>query len=130
MKLHTLQSRVWPTSFLVVDNQQARPSRVLTFTLTLMKYFNPQSVAPATGVESQHNISGLSSFFRNLQSVMSYQQIDTSRFYPPTRNIKNISSKEPSLSLLRSQLTPNSSSSRTTEPVYNRSFSGPLLSNS
>ena len=71
------QRRVQLASFLVVDDQQAGPSRPLTFTLTPTKHVNPPSVASATGEESQHNISGLSSFFENLQSVMSYQQIDT-----------------------------------------------------
>ena len=41
----------------------------------------------------------------------------------------NISSNQPSRSLFRSQLMPNSSSSRTTGPASNRSFSGSLLSN-
>ena len=39
------RSRGHPTSFLVIDDQQAGPSRLLTFTLTLMKHFNPSSVA-------------------------------------------------------------------------------------
>ena len=77
------QSRGQPTSFLVIDNQQAGPSRPLRFTLMPMKHFNLPSVASATGKESQHNISGLSSFFGNLQSVMSYQQIDTPQPFSP-----------------------------------------------
>ena len=78
------QTRRQLTSFLVVDDQQAGPSRPLTFTLTQMKQFNPPSVASATGEESQHNISGLSGFFGNLPSVWSYQQIDTPQpFLPP-----------------------------------------------
>ena len=68
------QSRGQQTSFLVTDNQQAGPSRPFTFTLALMKHFKPPPVASATGEGSQHNISGLSSFFGILQSVMSYQQ--------------------------------------------------------
>ena len=73
------QSRGQQTSFIVVDNRQAGP-----YPLIPMKHFNPPSVAYATGEESQHNISGLSSFFGNLQSVMSYQQIDTPQpFSPP-----------------------------------------------
>ena len=40
----------------------------------------------ATGKESQHNISGLSSFFENLQSVMSYQQTDTSQPVSPAEH--------------------------------------------
>ena len=46
---------------------------------------------------------------------------------PPPPQSKNISSHQPSLSLLHYQLTPNSSSSRTTALASNRSFSGPLL---
>ena len=42
------------TSFLVVDDQQARPSSMLTFTLTPMKHFHPLSVTSATGKGSQH----------------------------------------------------------------------------
>ena len=41
-----------PTSFLVVDDQQARPTRQLTLTLTLVKHFKPPLVASATGKES------------------------------------------------------------------------------
>ena len=37
------------TSFLVIDDQQAGPSRFLTFTLTPTKHFNPPSVASAIG---------------------------------------------------------------------------------
>ena len=75
------QSQGQPTSFLGVDDQQAGPSSPLTFTVTPMKHFNHPSVASAKGEESQHNISGLSSFFGNLQSVMSYQQIDTTAVF-------------------------------------------------
>ena len=74
------QSIGQPTSFLVIDDQQAGSSRLLTFTLTQTKHFNPPSVA-ATGEESQHNISGLSSFFGNISSVLSYQQIDTPQLF-------------------------------------------------
>ena len=71
-------------SFLVVDDLQARPSRPLTFTLTPTKHFNLPSVASVTGKESQQNISGLPSFFGNLQSVMSYQpSIHSSHFHHP-----------------------------------------------
>ena len=38
------QSRGQPTSCLVVESEQARPSRPLIFTLTLMKQFNPQQL--------------------------------------------------------------------------------------
>ena len=75
------QSRVQQTSFLVIDDQQAGPSQPLTFTLMPVKPFNSPSIASATGEESQHNISGLSSFFGNLKFVMSYQQIDTRQPY-------------------------------------------------
>ena len=77
------QSRGQPTSCLVIDNQQAGPSRPLTFTLMPMKHFNPPSVASATAEEGQHNISGRLSFLRNLQSMMSYQQIDTLQPFLP-----------------------------------------------
>ena len=77
------QSRRQSISFLVIDDQQAGPSRPVTFTLTPTKHFNPPSVASATGEESEHNKSGLSSFFGNLQSVMSYQQIDTLQPFSP-----------------------------------------------
>ena len=95
-----------PTSFIVFDNQQAGPSRLVTFTLTSIKHFNPPSVASATGEESQHNISGLSGFFENLQSVMTYRLTSHSCFHHPTNNklpllqpqlyCKNISSNQPS----------------------------------
>ena len=71
------QSRGQPTSFVVIDNQQAGPSRPFTFTLTRMNHFSPPSVASAIGKESKHNISGVSGFFRSLHSLMCYQQIDT-----------------------------------------------------
>ena len=71
------QSRGQLTSFLVIHDQQAGSSKPLRFKLTSTKYFNPPSVASPTGEVSQHNISRLSSFFGNLQSVMSYQQIST-----------------------------------------------------
>ena len=54
------------TSFLVVYDQQAGPSRPLMFTLTPTKHFNRPSVVFATCKESQNNISGLLSFFGNL----------------------------------------------------------------
>ena len=120
------QSRGQLTFFLVVDNQQAGPSRPLTFTLMPKKHFN--SPSSATGEEYQHNISGLSSFFGNLQSVMSYQQIDNHSFFhkmtcqdqPPL-----LQPPLPSLNLilLRSQATSNSSRSRTTAFASNQSFS-------
>ena len=68
------QYRGQPTSFLVVDDQQVGPSQLLTFALMPLKHFNPP-VASATGKESQHNISGLSTFFRNLQSVMTTNRL-------------------------------------------------------
>ena len=101
------QSRGQPTAFIVVDDQQQTgPSRPLTFTLTLTMHFNPPSVASATGEEIQRNISGLSSFFGNLQSVMSYQQIDTPQPFsrtpaasPPTTTAAQQEHHQPSLYL-------------------------------
>ena len=75
------QFSVQPTSVIVVDDQQPGPSRPLTFTMTPMKHFNPPSVASATGEESQHNISGLSSFLGIYSLLMSYQQIDTLQLF-------------------------------------------------
>ena len=57
-----------------------------------MKHFNPPSVASATGKESQHNISGLSSFFGNLQSMMSYQQIKTPQLCSPSNTHRQAAS--------------------------------------
>ena len=62
---------------------QAGRSRPLTFTLPLTKHFNPPSVSSAAGAKSQHNKSELSSFFENVQSMMSYQQIYTQQLFPP-----------------------------------------------
>ena len=50
------------TSFLIIDDQQAGPKRSRTFTLMQMKHLNPPLLDSATGEESQHNMSGLSSF--------------------------------------------------------------------
>ena len=100
------------------------------------KALNPLSVTSATGEEDSHNISGLSSFFGNLQSDMSYQQINTPQPFcqvtyinkPPLLKVTILQQEpQPSLSLSSSQPTPSSSSSRTTALGYNRSFSGPLL---
>ena len=77
------QSRGQPTSLLIIDDQQAGPSRQLTFTLTLTKHFNPSPVASATNEQGQHKISGLSSFLGNIPSVLSYQQIDTPQPFSP-----------------------------------------------
>ena len=77
------QSRGQPKSFLVVDHQQAGPSRPLTFTLMPMKHFKHLSIDSATDKETQHNISGLSSFLGNIPSVLSYQQIDTLQPFSP-----------------------------------------------
>ena len=100
------QSRGQSTSFLVVDDKQAGPSRPFTFTLTLMKHFNPPSVASATGEESQHKISGLPSFFRNHQPTRQHQP---PLLQPPPFHSKTADS----LHLLCSQPTPNSSRSKT-----------------
>ena len=132
------ESRGQPNSLLVVDDQQTGPSKPLDFTLMLTKHFNPPSVASATGEESQRNMSGLSSFFGHIPSVLS-RLTHCSRFHqlthnhqppvlqPPPTHSKNISSYQSSLSLLHSQPTPNSSCSRTTAIASNQSFSGPLL---
>ena len=85
------QSRGQSVSFVVADNQQAGPSRPLTFTLTPMKQFNPLSVVSAPGAESHDSMSGLSrffwnlpsSFFGNILSVLSYQQIGTPQLFSP-----------------------------------------------
>ena len=92
-----------------------------------MKHFNPPPVASATGEENQHSISGLSNFFGTLQSVISYQRIDTLQPFspanmpapatsPPTTTAsqqQNIISHQPNLCLLHSQPMPSSSHSRT-----------------
>ena len=54
-----------PTSYVVVDDQQPGTSRQMIF--------NPPSVAPSPQEESQHNTSGLSSFFGAISSVLQYQ---------------------------------------------------------
>ena len=119
------KSRGQPASFLVLDDQQTGPSsRPLTFTLIPTKNFNPPSVVSVTGEESQQNISGLSGFFRNLQSVMSYQLIDTLQPFspvdtlapaasPPTTTASQQEHQQPGRHLLRSQPTQNSNRSRT-----------------
>ena len=48
------QSQMATKGQLVVDDQQAEPSRPLNFTLTPTKQFNPPSIASATGEECQH----------------------------------------------------------------------------
>ena len=139
------QSRGQSTSFLAVDEKQTRPSRPLTFTLTPTKHFNPLSVASATDEESQHNISGRSCFFGNVPLVLSYQQIDTSQPFspadtqvpatlPPTTTLQQ-QYQQPSLHLLCSQPTPNSSPSRTSakpsigpfDDHCSKPFQGPFL---
>ena len=49
------------------------------FTFSPTKHFKPPSVATVTGEESADNISGLSSSFGNIQSVMNYPQMDTAQ---------------------------------------------------
>ena len=70
------QPRGQPTSFIILDDHQTEPSGLPTFTLTPTKHLNPPSIASATVEESPHNISGLPSFFGNIQSITSFQQID------------------------------------------------------
>ena len=123
------QSRGQSISFVVADNQQAEPSRPLTFTLTPMNQFNPLSVVSAPDAESHDSISGLSGFFWNLPStffgnilsVLSYQQIGTPQL------TGCLSSNHHRTAAAKQQ--PNSSSSRTTALASNQSFSGPHLSN-
>ena len=124
------QFRGQPTFFLINDNQHAAPSRPCTFTLTPMKHFNPSSVASTTGQESQHNISGLSSFFGNIPSghcrsthCSHFHQL-THNHQPPLLQLplphsNNISSHQPSLNLIHSQPMPNSRS-KTTAIASNR----------
>ena len=47
--------------------------------------FNPPSVAASQQEESQHNTSGLSSFFGAIPSVLQYQQIDTPQPFSPSQ---------------------------------------------
>ena len=134
------QSRGQTTSFIVVDDQQqAGPSRPLMFTLTLTKHLNPPSVPSATGEESQH-ISGLSSFFGNLKSVMSFQQIDTPQLFLPV-NIPAPAASPPITNTSQQEYQqpaaqpppPLQSADAKQQPQYNicqafnQSFSGPLL---
>ena len=66
-----------PTSYVVVDDQQPGTSRQLIF--------NPPSVTPSPQEESQHNTSGLSSFFGAIPSVLQYQQMDTPQPFSPSQ---------------------------------------------
>ena len=65
-----------PASFIVVDDQQPGPSRQLMFALSPTKTFNLPSVTSGQQEDSQHNMSGLSSLFGSIPSVLQYQQID------------------------------------------------------
>ena len=66
-----------PTCYVVVDDKQPGTSRQMIF--------NPPSVAPSQQEESQHNTSGLSSFFRAIPSVIQYQQMDTPHPFSPSQ---------------------------------------------
>ena len=121
---------------MVVDHQQAGPSRPINFKLTSTKHCNPLSVASTTGKVNSHNISGLSSFFGDLQSLLSYQQIDTPQPFspsnlhqhtasPPTTQHQEFPQKPAQLQLPNSH--PSPSSSRPTALAYNWSFSGQLI---
>ena len=119
------QSRGQPTSFLIVHDQQAGPSRPITFTLTLTKHFNPPSVASATGKESQHNISGLSSFFGNIPSVLSYQQIDTLQPFLPV-DMQSPATSPPRLTAKTSAATSPASASSAVTPGQTAATVEPL----
>ena len=88
-------------SYRFVDKQQPSTSRQLHFTISPAKHFNSLSVASVTGEESTNNISALSSIFGNIQSVMSYPQMDTPQ--PLTPLLQPPSSK----SINRSQPSPS-----------------------
>ena len=126
---------------LFVDDQQAGPSRPLTIILIPTNHFNPAPVASATEKESQHKISGLSRFFGNIPSVLSYQQINALQPYSPA-NTQPPAASPPIITASQqehyqppahsqpqcpSQSTPNSSSSRTTAIASNWPLSGPLV---
>ena len=72
-----------PISYLVVDDQQPETSRQLMFNLSTTKTVNPHSVAAVQQEKSQHNISGLSSLFGGILSVLQYQQINTPQPFHP-----------------------------------------------
>ena len=77
-------------AFILIGN-----SSQLHFTISPAKAFNPPSVTTVTGRESTHNISGLSSLFGNILSVMSYQQMDTPLLQPPSSKSLRISQTRP-----------------------------------
>ena len=79
------QPRGPQNSYLVVDEQQPRTSRQQrTVHQSPSRCFNQHSVASVKGEESSHNISGLSSLFGKIQSVMNYQQMDTPQLFTPS----------------------------------------------
>ena len=83
-KMQQQQTRGQLTFFLVIEDQRTTP-----FTLMLTKIY-PTSVASA---KCQQKISGLSNFFGiNLQSVMSYQQIDTLQPFSPADTPASVAS--------------------------------------
>ena len=65
------QPRGRQSSYLFVDGQQPGTLRQLHFTISPSNSCNPPSVASVT--EESSHISGLSTPFGNIQSVMSYQ---------------------------------------------------------
>ena len=109
------QPRRQLTLFAVVDYQRAGPSGPFIFTLSLMKQFSPLSVASAIDGEVYTTYQD-SNFLEILQSVMSYQQIDTPQLFSPSPwHQQATPSSHPSQS---------SSYSRPTALAYNQSFSG------
>ena len=129
------------------SDQQPGTSRQLHFTFSPSKVFNTLSVASVTGKESACIISGFSSIFGNIQSVMSYPQMDTPQLLTvkkwPSAHINTSSLLQPPSSKnLLSQAPPaviraQASGSRLTPPAYTKgpfqdhcckmSFSGQLL---
>ena len=67
-------------------------SRQLHFMISPTKTFNQPSVSSAMGDEPAHDMSGLSSLCGNIQTVMSYQQIDTPQSYRPTNQQQHTTS--------------------------------------
>ena len=75
------QPRGPETSYLVVDKQQPGTSLQLHITINPAKALNPQSV---TSVTVKVHTSQDSSLFGNIQSVTSYQQMDTLQPFSPS----------------------------------------------
>ena len=117
--------REQPTSLIVFDNQQARPSRLLTFTLTLRKH-HQLPLLQAKKINT--TCKAFQAFFTPRSRFHHTTHNNKLPLFQPPPHSKSISRNQPSLSLLCSKLILNSSSCRTTTLVYNQSFSIPLLS--